>query len=312
MHRNGRYGARVQLMAAVLTAFLVAFLVSTTAIGAAQAAHAPKPAAAPNGPPMSDKDVVALQDELLQLVRLSPTLAEVVARDPSLLSNADYVNRNNPQLAHFLQAHPEIAQNPDFYLFNNLHGEHEEPSETLERKLWPEMSGERHSDPPMMSMELVRNGVPFLVFLCILGALLWLIHVLLENRRWNRIFKLQTDVHGRLIERFGTSQEVLTYMSTDAGKRFLEATPIAVGFESKTPVPSPVARVLTPLQIGIVMTLLGIGLLSLRHSVADGASALLVIGTIVLMPGLGFIISAGITWALARHLGLMPDSAPRE
>src|SRR4029077_18397148 len=128
-------------------------------------------------------------------------------------------------------------------------------------------------------------------------------HVLLENRRWSRIFKLQTDVHGKLLERFGTSQEVLTYMNTDAGKRFLEATPIAVGFEHQPPVPSPVARVLTPLQIGIVMTLLGAGLLNLRHSVPNGGGALLVIGMVVLMPGLGFIISAGITWVLARHLG---------
>ena len=106
--------------------------------------------------------------------------------------------------------------------------------------------------------------------------MLWLTHVLLENRRWNRIFKLQTDVHGRLIERFGTSQEVLTYMSTDAGKRFLEATPIAVGFERQAPVPSPVARVLTPLQIGIVMTLLGVGLISLRHNIPDGGIAFFV------------------------------------
>jgi hypothetical protein len=97
-------------------------------------------------------------------------------------------------------------------------------------------------------------------------------------------------------------------MSTEAGKRFLEASPIAVGFEPQAPVPSPVARVLTPLQIGVVMTLLGIGLLSLRHSIPEGTNALLVAGTIVLMPGLGFIISAGITWVLARHLGLMPDS----
>ena len=141
--------------------------------------------------------------------------------------------------------------------------------------------------------------------------MLWLTHVLLENRRWSRIFKLQTDVHGKLLERFGTSQEVLTYMNTDAGKRFLEATPIAVGFEQQAPVPSPVARVLTPLQIGIVMTLLGVGLLSLRHGFTEGGAILLVAGTVVLMPGLGFIISAGITWVLARHLGLMPDSAER-
>ena len=300
MHKQRRYMAMVRLV--------VAFLALFTAIGAAQASRPAQPAVAANPPQMSEKDLAALQDQLLQELRVSPTLAEVVARDPSLLSNTDYVNRNNPELGRFLQAHPEIAHNPDFYLFNNLHGEHEEPSQTLERKLWPEMSGQR---PSGIDHDLLNDGVPFLVFLCILSALLWLTHVLLENRRWNRIFKLQTDVHGRLIERFGTSQEVLTYMGTDAGKRFLEATPIAVGFERQAPVPSPVARVLTPLQIGIVMTLLGVGLLSLRHSIPDGGSALLVIGTVVLMPGLGFIISAGITWVLARHLGLMPDSGTR-
>ncbi len=259
-------------------------------------------------PQMSDKDVVALQDELLQQLRRSPTLAEVVARDPSLLSNTDYVNRNNPELGHFLQAHPEIGQNPDFYLFNNLHSQNEAPSETLERKLWPAMS---HPPQDQIMGSLINDGVPFMVFLCILGALLWLTHVFLENRRWSRIFKLQTDVHGKLIDRFGTSQEVLTYMNTDAGKRFLEATPIAVGFEHAQPVPSPVARVLTPLQIGIVMSLLGIGLLSLRGSLPEAHGVLLVLGIVVLMPGLGFIISAGVTWALARHLGLMPENGPQ-
>ena len=288
---------------------IVAFLTLFSMSGAAQTARPAQPAGTANSPQISEKDLAALQDQLLQELRVSPTLAQVVARDPSLLSDAEYVNRNNPELGRFLKAHPEIAQNPDYYLFNNLHGEHEQPSQTLERKLWPEMSNQR---PSGVDQELIGDGIPFLAFVCILGALLWLTHVLLENRRWGRIFKLQTDVHGKLIERFGTSQEVLTYMSTDAGKRFLEATPIAVGFERQPPVPSLVARVLTPLQIGIVMTLLGTGLLYLRHSVADGGSALLVIGTFVLMPGLGFIISAGITWVLARHLGLMPESGARD
>src|SRR5271167_2180290 len=148
---------------------VLAIVVFFTAVSAAQAPRAAQPAVAANAPQMTEKDLAAMQDELLKELRVSPTLAEVVAHDPSLLSNAEYVSRSNPELGHFLQAHPEIAQNPDFYLFNNLHGEHEQPSQTLERKLWPEMSGERHSDPPMMGMELVRNGVPFLVFLCILS-----------------------------------------------------------------------------------------------------------------------------------------------
>jgi hypothetical protein len=299
MHTQRRYMTVIQT--------IVTFLALFTAVSAAQSQRPAQPAISP-APQMSEKDLAALQDELLRELRVSPTLAEVVARDPSLLSNADYVNRNNPELERFLQAHPEIAKSPDFYLFNNLHPEHEQPSETLERKLWPQTSEPESS---AVERDLISSGIPFLVFLCMLGALLWLTQVLLENRRWNRIFKLQTDVHGRLIERFGTSQEVLTYMGTDAGKRFLEATPIAVGFEHQAPVPSPVARVLTPLQIGVVMTLLGIGLLSLRHSFTASGPAFLVLGIVVLMPGLGFIISAGITWALARHLGLMPDNGAR-
>ena len=294
MHRQGRQS--------FFCCIVVVFCTLTT-LSAAQSTRASKPPASPSQ--MSEKDLTALQDQLLQLVRMSPTLAEVVVHDPTLLSNSEYVTRNNPELAQFLQAHPEIAQNPDFYLFNNLHGNNEPPSETLERKLWPQFSDPR---PSGIQMELINTGVPFMVFACLLAAVLWLIHVLLENRRWGRIFKLQTDVHSKLIERFGTSQEVLAYMSTEAGKRFLEATPIAVGFEPQQPVPSPVARVLTPLQIGTVLTLLGLGLIFLRHSVSDGATPLLIVGTIVLMPGLGFIISAGITWVLARHLGLMPES----
>jgi hypothetical protein len=259
--------------------------------------------------PVSEKDVADLQDQLLKLLRLSPTLAEVVARDPSLLSNADYVNRNNPELEHFLQAHQEIERNPDFYLFNNLHGEHEPPSQSLEHRLWTPPQNEDSDD--FIRGPIIEGGIPLLAFLAFLIAFLWLTRLLLENRRWGRIFKLQSDVHGKLLERFGTSQEVLTYMSTDAGKKFLEAAPIAVGLDRKQPVPSPVARVLTPLQIGIVMSLLGLGLIFLRHSFSHGAG-LLLIGTVILMPGLGFIISAGITWVLARRLGLIPESGAQQ
>jgi hypothetical protein len=248
----------------------------------------PAPAAAPKSAQQSAKDVSELQDQLLEHLRVSPTLAEVVAHDPSLLSDAEYVRRSNPELAAF------------------LHGQNEAPSQTLERKLWPQMSP--RSDESVVARDLVEGGLPLLAFIAFLGVVVWLTQVLLENRRWNRIFKLQSDVHGKLIERFGTSQEVLTYMNTDSGKRFLEATPISVGLDRGTPVPSHVARVLTPMQIGIVLSLLGVGLVLLRHSIPGGEAALLLVGTVVLMPGLGFIISSVVTWGLARHLGLMPQT----
>jgi hypothetical protein len=267
---------------------------------------ASSPDAATTAPVATQKDMAATQEQLIRLLRLSPTLTTVVARDPSLLSNQEYVSRNNPQLAQFLQSHPEIARNPDFYLFTHLNDEDGRPDQALERAVWPELS-QRRSEPSLLQSFASDLG-PFLVFLCILGALLWLIRLFLENRRWGRIFKLQTDVHGKLIDKFGSNQELLVYMGTAAGKRFLEAAPIPVDFEREQRVPNAVARVLTPLQIGIVLTLLGTGLLFLRHLRDEMAAPMLVLGTVVLMPGLGFIISAGITWVLAGRLGLIPES----
>ena len=263
----------------------------------------PRQATAPV-PVASDKDLAATQEELIRLLRLSPTLTTVVARDPSLLSNQEYVRRNNPQLAQYLENHPEVALNPDFYLFTHLHVEGR-PDEALEHEVWPDLSETRPG--PNIWERTMDNLLPFLVFLFVLGALLWLTRMFVDNRRWSRIFKLQTDTHNKLIDRFSSSEELLTYMGTESGKRFLEAAPIPIDFEPQQRVPNAVARVLTPLQIGIVLALLGFGFLLLRHAEADMEIPMLVLGTLFLMPGLGFIISAGITWLLAGRLGLMPE-----
>jgi len=257
-------------------------------------------------PVASERDLSDTQEQLFKLLRISPTLTEVVQRDPSLLSNQEYVSRTNPALAQFLLSHPEVARNPDFYLFSGLKGEGGRQRQALERKVWPELSRSRDDESTIRMF--MRDLLPFMVFLCLLGALLWLIHVFLENRRWARVFQLQKEAHGKLIDRFGNNQELLVYMGTEAGKRFLEAAPIPVDFERDQRVSGAVARVLTPLQIGVVLTLLGIGLLALRYSLVDYAAPLLVVGVVILMPGLGFIISAGITWMLAGRLGLMPEN----
>jgi hypothetical protein len=297
-----------QRLRVVLTVVSSGLLLASVVSAQPHPTVAARPAAAPVAPmPVaSDKDLAATQEELVRLLKLSPTLTTVVARDPSLLSNEEYVRRNNPQLAQFLVNHPEVALNPDFYLFTHLNVEGR-PEQALEREVWPELN-ERYRRPSFAE-NLVEQAGPFLIFVCILGALLWLTRMFVENRRWGRIFKLQTDVHSKLIERFGSNQELLTYMGTDAGKRFLEAAPIPIDFEPQQRVPNAVARVLTPLQIGIVLSLLGSGFLILRHAEADMRIPMMVLGTLFLMPGLGFILSACITWLLAGRLGLIPDNS---
>jgi hypothetical protein len=264
----------------------------------------PAPPAAPVAPVPTDRDVANTQTELIKLLRLSPTLTTVVARDPSLLSNPDYVAKNNPQLAEFLVIHPEVARNPDYYLFTHMNRDGGGPDEAIERAVWPDVY--RMQGPRTGFDELVSNLPPVFALIAFLLASGWALRLFLENRRWSRNFTLQNEVHGRLIDKFSSSQELAAYMETDAGKRFLEAAPIPVNFGADQRVPNAVARVLTPIQIGVVLVLLGIGFLLLRHARPDMDTPMLVLGTVILMPGIGFIISAGITWVLAARLGLMP------
>jgi hypothetical protein len=258
--------------------------------------------------PVPETDPVLTQQGLIKLVRLSPTLVEVLERDPSLLADEAYVGRVNPELAQYVVAHPEVVRNPDFYLFTELDREHNRHFDVLQRKIWPNEGGPRRVETP--GDEAMRSIVPFLVFVCVLIAVLWLIYVLLQNRRWTRASRLQVEAHTKLMDRFGSNQELLAYMQSEAGRRFLEAAPIPMDIEAGQRLPNVVSRVLLSLQVGVVLGLLGFGLLFLRRALPDLGAPLLVIGTVFLMPGLGFVVSAVITWVLAGKLGLMPGVEP--
>ena len=81
-------------------------------------------------------------------------------------------------------------RNPDFYLFANVPSGPGRRSEKLMRKTWMDQVSNQQDNGA--SAELVRAVGPFLVLLTILGTLIWLIRILLENRRWTRIFTMQT------------------------------------------------------------------------------------------------------------------------
>lgn len=270
---------------------------------------APEPVQASNASVPDEAQVAEIQKQLMQLLRTSPTLTSVVARDPSLLADQAYVTQKNPELEQFLIQHPDVARNPEYYLFGHLSARG--PRDVaLERTIWPEM-GPPRPDRPAVG-DIVGPIAALLAFACFLIALVWLLRLFVESRRWGRAFKLQSEVHSRLIDKFSSNQELAAYMQTEAGRRFLEAAPIQMGGEMGQRMPNAVARVLTPVQVGVVMVLLGIGLLLLRNAGPETSVPMLILGTVILMPGIGFILSAGIAWVLAGRLGLMPHSGKQD
>ncbi len=272
------------------------------------AAAAAKQAAVATPAIPTDDDLANTREQLLALLRMTPTLTQVLEIDPTLLANQDYISSSNPQLAQFLSQHPEVARNPDFYLFANFRTPGGRFVNGLHRRVGDSRNDQRNDDADSRRRFLLNlTQVP--AFLVVVAMLVWLIRILLENRRWARVFRMQSEVHSKLLDRFANSDELLQYMNTESGKRFLEAAPIPVEFARDQRLPGGLARVLGPLQIGLVLSLLGVGLLLLHRSVSlsEIAPALLVFGMVCLMPGIGFIISALISWRISAHLGLLPQ-----
>jgi hypothetical protein len=229
------------------------------------------------------------------LLRNHPRLVGVVYHDPSLLGDLDYVRKNGADVATFLEQHPEIAQNPEFYL-RDMEGMHD----------W-DVRGRNQRDS--VGMQFMNDVWPFLVFVIVSSFLMWLIKTFLENRRWGRMAKVQAEVHSKLLDRFAASQDLQAYMQTEAGRRFLESAPIPVELDQKTKLSAPFGRILWSVQVGLILAMGGIALLSVRSNVPEGVQPLTVFGTLGVMLGVGFVLSAGASYVLSRRLGLFEKAS---
>lgn len=144
----------------------------------------------------------------------------------------------------------------------------------------------------------------FFIFLVVVGSLLWIVRTALEHRRWHRMVKVQTETHTKLLDKFGSSQEMLTYMESEAGKRFLE-TPV-FDAQNKRSIALPYGRILWSVQIGLIAAAMGTGFLFLRGKVnADADIALMIFGTMMFTLGIGFLVSGGVSYVLANYMGLL-------
>jgi hypothetical protein len=255
------------------------------------------------------------QQQLLNLLRETPTVAGAVARDPSLLGEQSYIQRANPKLAAFLASHPEVVRNPDYYLFTNMQGSNGNRTQALERQLWPEyLHGDSGQYSPLLSF--VNNDLtPIIIIPAVFFALAWGLRSLLQSRRQSKQLKAQSDLQTRLIDKLGSAPEMAAYLATDAGQKLLGG--FGVGEPSaplQTPLPFTFERVLRPLQVGAMLILISVAvfLLSLGRSNQDVVSVFGSASIILFATGLGFILSAGIAWFTAKKLGLMPVKAPKE
>ncbi len=242
---------------------------------------------------IDDYDSRETRDKFRELLHTyPPAVATVLKLDPSLFNNASYLG-SYPGLASFVAAHPEIAHSPEFYL-----GSVALPADT------------RQDVQHEHTLRILAGLTGIFVFLTVTLTLAWLVKTLIQQRRWSRQSQVQTEVHGKLMERLTTGEEMIAYAQSPAGKRFLEGGPIAVDAASQ-PVSAPIGRFLWSIQAGLVLSAAGFGMQFVSNQMPiDVAPVATGVGILILSVGIGFVLSAIVSFLLSRKLGLVPANPP--
>lgn len=235
------------------------------------------------------------------LKQYPPSVREVLRIDPTLLYRPDYL-ATYPMLASFLEQHPEIAHNPGYFF-----GEWTAPEEATSTGMAFREVG-----------NMFEHLTIVLIILTITAGIIWLVRTAIEHRRWQRAMRAQTDLNTKLIDRFSSSEELLAYLQSPAGKTLIEPAALPHASPRPTPMNAPLGRIFWSLQSGIVVGTLGTGLIFVSRGVAtdpEFAQILYGIGIVILTIGLGFAISAAVSYVLSHRLGLiqsMPTPFSRE
>jgi hypothetical protein len=288
-HTAARFGA-VIVLATALTA------VARTSYAAQKPApsrQSPAVAEAPAGAPQDRQSAEWTREQLDQLLQTyPPSIGRVLKLDPSLMGNPAYM-ASYPELTTFFEQHPEVVHNPAYFLEHVFNSDYYDPQRRQREQTLAVLAG---------------IGV-FIAFMVLVGVVVWLIRLVVTHRRWNRLSKVQFDTHSKVLDRLTSNEELLAYVQTPAGRRFLESAPIPMEDASRT-MGAPFSRILWSIQAGIVLLILGIGLIQVSRQFSDEPGHLFTVGGILTLSlGGGFIVSAIAAYGLSRKLGLLDPPA---
>jgi hypothetical protein len=134
----------------------------------------------------------------------------------------------------------------------------------------------------------------------------------LNHRRWLRLSKIQNEVHNKLLDRFAGTNELMSYVQSPAGRRFLEAAPIPLDDATDKPISAPLSRILWSVQAGIVLVIGGLGFQYVsRRAMEEVSEGLWTMGVLATAFGLGFIAAGAFSFVMSKRLGLFDTSARR-
>jgi hypothetical protein len=263
-----------------------------TALGQAAQAQAPR---LERPTQVTVMDAQSTREELMRILeKHPPSVGRILKLDPSLMRSESYLAAY-PELREFLAQHSEVPQNSQYY----LEGVRVSPNEGYQR-----------NDKLELAAAVLAGFAAFSAAGILLGTLVWIIRTVLEQRRWSRLSKIQAEVHSKLMDRFSSNDELITYVQTPSGRRFLESGPSPLQQDMAPAVAAPLSRILWSMQLGVVLLVAGLGLLFLSgRALFEIQEIFYIAGCMATAVGAGFLVSAVAAYVLSRRLGLLdrPD-----
>ncbi len=255
----------------------------------------PVVAAGQPNPSVEEQNAERTRERVHQILdQYPPSLRQVLRCDPSLLTRGDYLT-SYPTLAAYVAQHPEVVHNAAFFIGGPCTA----------------AGGGGIESRSQMAISLENIFVGLEVMLGVMfavGTVGWILRSGIDYRRWQRAMKIQTDAHTKVVDRLTSNDDLLAYVNSSAGQRFLTAaqvTPLPADTLAM-PVNAPINRILWSVQAGIIIAAAGIGLWIAKNDVVEeAAQALQVIAILAIALGLGSVASAVASWLLSKQLGLV-------
>ncbi|HEY7406442.1 MAG TPA: hypothetical protein VIB39_23140 [Candidatus Angelobacter sp.] len=143
-----------------------------------------------------------------------------------------------------------------------------------------------------MQPYLVSELITMFALLIFVGWVIYLAFGLIRRRQ-------QSAMQKHMLERFSSAQDFAQFIQSPAGQKYV------TGFTDV--VTSPRNSILSSIRTGCVLAFGGVGCIAGSNSMSPSFHAGWIVGWIAFLSGIGFLVSAVISYFLAKKLGLKEE-----
>ena len=137
-----------------------------------------------------------------------------------------------------------------------------------------------------------------IIFLALFGLVAWFFW--LDAKRRQAVVHARSELQNRLLEKFSSPQDVAQFLQTEGGDRFLKGLTTDARRAGR--------GILFAMQLGVILASLGLAAvgLGIAYAPKDGdGNPGVIIGSLILAIGIGFLISAGLSHSLSKKWGIL-------